>query len=350
MDIVQKRDRFYRGSFLTVILFALAAGGLMIGFKRYEGYFDSHGRMPAAAQADLTGQGNTSAGTFSKRNFQVTVLDEPGARLVIPFSASVQKDNITIGEEFVQDKLVITLKDGISYMEEGAVLTSDAAWTEAVGVYKKDRDIVIEVYCKETCGYQTAYENGALTLSFEPLREQQERVLVVYMPWENRSSLLINEWNQSIQKLQEDYHVKIFSASMLQEKYQAGDVISFANRVHADMVIGMELVDTDVSQIVTVCNPDYFIPGFGNVELAALQEQEYAQKTGMAAHSVKGCEEKQGWLKKSKVPAALTQIPVSAQQKNAEHTYTLNQKIMEALESIIKQLAETYWMTEEGAT
>lgn len=350
MDIVQKRERFYRGAFLTVILFALAAGGLMIGFKRYEGYFDSHGRMAVAAQAALAGQENTSVGTFHKRNFQVTVLDESGARLVIPFSAPVQKDNITISEEFVQDKLVITLKDGISYMEEGAVLTSDAAWTEAVGVYKDDRDIVIEVYCQETCGYQTAYENGALTLSFVPLREKQERVLVVYTPWENRSSLLINEWNQSIQKLQEDYHVKIFSTSMMQEKYQDGDVISFANRVHADMVIGMELVDTDISQIVTVCNPDYFIPEFGNVELAALQEQEYAQKTGMAALSVKGCEEKQSWLKKSKVPAALTQIPVSTQQKNAEHTYTLNHKMMEALESIIKQLAETYWLTEEETT
>lgn len=350
MDIVQKRDRFYRGAFLTVILFTLSAGGLMIGFKRYEGYFDSHGKMTMAEQTVLTGQESTSIGMFRKRNFPVTVLNESGARLVIPFSAPVQKDNITIFEEFVQAKLVITLKDGISYMEEGAVLTSDAAWTEAVGVYKDGRDIVIEVYCQEICGYQTAYENGTLTVSFVPLREQYEKVLVVYTPWENRSSLLINEWNQSIQKLQEYYPVKIFSTSMMQEKYQDGEVISFANRVHADMVIGMELVDTDVRQIVTVCNPDYFIPGFGNVELAALQEQEYAQKTGMTALGVKGCEEKKNWLKKSQVPTALTQIPVSAQQKNTEHTYTLNQKMMEALESIIKQLTETYWLTEGETT
>ena len=203
MDMIQKRDRLYRGTLIATILFTLAACGLMISFKSFEAYFDSHGRIAMVAEAALVGQENAMTSSIRKRNFPVTVVDEPGARLVIPFTAQIPKDKITIYEEFVQNKLVITLKGGVSYVEEGAVLTSDSAWMEAVGVYMNDGDIVIEVYCQEACGYQTAYENRTLTLSFLPLRDQYERIIVVYTPWENRSHLLINEWSQVLQKMQE---------------------------------------------------------------------------------------------------------------------------------------------------
>lgn len=345
MDITQKRDRLYRGALIAAILFAISTIGLLVCFKNFEAYFDSHGRIAMVAEAALVGQENASASSVRKRNFPVTLVDEPGAKLVISFTAQVPKNKISICEEFAKNKLVITLADGVSYMEEGTVLTSDSTWMEAVGVYKNDGDIVIEVYCQEFCGYETNYENGILTLSFMPLREQYEKVIVVYTPWENRDNLLINEWNQYIQKLQENYHVKIFSTFALQEEYSNKNVIDFANRVRADAVIGMELVDQNVTEVVTICNPDYFIPGFGNVELAALMQQEYAKMTGMKAIGVKACEEDtQNWLKKSWVPAALTQLQVSLSSKNIEQTYTLNQKMMEALENIIKYLSETYWL------
>lgn len=344
MDITQKRERLYRGTVITAVLFALATCGLLVCFKSFEAYFDSHGRIAVVAEAALVGQDSVTSTSIRKKNFSVTVLDEPGAKLVIPFTAQIPKNKITICEEFVQNKLVIILEDGITYMEEGTVLTSDSAWMEAVGVYKNDGDIVIEVYCQEFCGYETVYENGMLTLSFLPLREQYEKVMVVYTPWENRSSLLMNEWNQCILKLQENYQVKIFSTLGLQEEYHSKDVVSFANRVRADVLIGMELVDTNATEVVTLCNPDYFIPEFGNVELAALMQQEYVKKTGMTAIGVKACEDIYDWLKKSWVPTALTQFQVSLSQKNIEQTYTLNQKMMEALENIVKYLSETYWL------
>ena len=345
MDITQKRDRLYRGALIAAILFAVSTIGLLVCFKNFEAYFDSHGRIAMVAEAALVGQENASAGSARKRNFPVTLVDEPGAKLVIPFTAQVPKNKISVCEEFTKNKLVITLEDGVSYMEEGAALTSDSVWMEAVGVYKNDGDIVIEVYFQEFCGYETNYENGILTLSFLPLREQYERVAVVYTPWENRSSLLINEWNQYIQKLQENYRVKIFSTFALQEEYRNEDVINFANNVRADIVICMELVDQDVTNIVTICNPDYFIPEFGNVELAALMQQEYAKITGMTAIGVKACEEDTySWLKKSWVPTALTQFCVPLRSENIEQTYTLNQKMMEALENIVKHLSETHWV------
>ena len=287
MDITQKRDRLYRGAVIAAILFAVATCGLLVCFKNFEAYFESHGRIAMVAEAALVGQDNVSLGSVRKKNFPVTVLDEPGAKLVIPFTAQIPKNKIAICEEFVQNKLVITLEDGVTYMEEGTVLTSDSTWMEAVGVYKNDGDIVIEVYCQEFCDYETVYENGILTLSFLPLRERYEKIVVVYTPWENRSNFLINEWNQSVQKLQENYQMKIFSTLALQEEYRSEDVISFANSVRADAVIGMELIDVDTTDVVTLCNPDYFIPEFGNVELAALMQQEYMERTGMTAIGVK---------------------------------------------------------------
>ena len=342
MDLVQKRDGLYRGTIIAVVVFSLTACGLIGCFKYYEDYFDSHGRIAVVAEAALVEQKNAALSTIRKRNFRVSIVDEPGAKLVIPFQTQTQKSNITVCEEFTQNKLVITLKGGTSYIEEGAVLTSDSTWMEAVGVYRQDDNIVVEVYCHDVCGYQMVYENGMLTLSFLPFREQYENFVVIYTPWSNRNNIHINEWNQAIQKLQEEYPVKIFSTIAMQEEYTAQEVVEFANRVHANMVIGMELVDSEESQVVTVCNPDYFIPVFGNVELAALQEQEFAQKTGLAVMGIKPSEEEQSWIKLSGVPTALTQFYVSLDQKSVEQNYNLNQKMMEALSSIIGQVTERH--------
>lgn len=348
MDMIQKRDRLYRSTVIAAALFAVAVCGLMVCFKCFEDYFDSHGRIAMVAEAALIEQENTIVSPIRKRNFPVTVVDEPGAKLVIPFSAQIPKDKITVCEEFTQNKLVITLEDGISYMKEGTVLTSDSAWMEAVGVYRHEDNIVIEVYCQDTCGYQTVYENGTLSLSFLPLREQHERIIVVHTPWNHRSKFLIDEWNQTIQKLQETNKVKIYSAIAMQEEYSNEDVISFANRIHADMVIGMEFVNAQSADVVTICNPEYFIPEFGNVELAALVEKEYAQTTGLAPLGVKACEEAQEWVMKSGVPTAIAQFQVSLSQKNVEQTYTLNQKMMKAFENIVQQIAEMYWLPAEN--
>lgn len=346
MDITDKRNSLYRGALLAAVIFALVSCVLMISLKSHEGYFDSHGRIAVRAKTAFNDQNEAAQNDVLKKNFPVHIADKPGAKLVIPFLTQAHKDKITVSEEFIQNKLVITLEDGASYIKEGTTLTSDSAWTEAVGVYQKDGDLVLEVYYKEPCGYQTTYENKTLTLSFFPLREQYDKVVVLYTPWENRNNLLLNEWKQTTRKLEQDYGIKIYSAISVKEQYSGDEAADFANRVHADMMIGMELVSAVTDGVVTVCNPAYFIPDFGNVELAALMEQEYAEKTGLAAAGFRDCEE-QAWIKKSGVPTALTQLCIPQERQTAEETYTLNYHMLEAFGSVVKQTAETYWQQKE---
>lgn len=340
MDFVQRRNGLYRGAVLATGVFALVAFGLIGCFKHYEDYFDSHGRIAVVAEAALVEQNNASLSAIRKRNFRVNIVDEPTAKLVVPFQTQTQMSNIVVCEEFTQNKLVVTLKEGTSYIEEGAVLTSDSTWMEAVGVYRRDEDIVIEVYCHDVCGYEMLYENSMLTISFLPLREQYDKFIVVYTPWSNRNNIHRNEWNQAIQKIQEEHSVKVFSSIAMQEEYAAEEIMEFANRIHADMVIGMELVNSNDPRVVTVCNPQYFIPYFGNVELAALLEHEFTQITSLPGMGVKALEEEQRWLALSGVPTALTRFYVSLEQKNVEQNYNLNQRMIEALSNIIGQVTE----------
>lgn len=340
MDFVQRRNGLYRGAVVATGVFALVAFGLIGCFKYFEDYFDSHGRIAVVAEAALVEQNSESLRAIRKRNFRVNIIDEPAARLVVPFQEQTPMSNISVCEEFTQNKLVVTLKDGTSYIEEGTVLTSDSTWMEAVGVYRRDEDIVIEVYCHEACGYEMLYENGVLTISFLPLREQYNKAIVVYAPWSNRNNIHRNEWNEAIEKLQEEYSVKIFSSIAMQEEYAATEVMEFANRIHADMVIGMELVNSNDSRVVTICNPQYFIPYFGNVELATLVEREFTQITGLPGMGIKALDEEQEWLVLSGVPTALTRFYVSLEQDNVEQNYNLNQKMIEALDSIIDQITE----------
>ena len=330
----------------ATIVFVIISCVLMICFKCFEDYFDSHGRLALAAEAALAKQDSMLKEDVKKKNFPVTIVDEPKSQLQVPFSTQVTKELISITEEFAQNKIVITLKEGTSYMKEGIALTCDSMWTEAIGVYKSDTNVVVEVYCNEACGYEVLYEKTGITLSFLPIEEQYSTILVLYTPWENREKLLQNEWQQTIQKLENTYSLKIYSALAMQEEYQPTDVIRFANEVRADAVIGMEFVDAGETCVRTICNPKYYIPQFGNVELATILEQEFAKKTGFEAEGVRACED-EDWIKQSKVPFAVTQILLPIDGQSIEEAYTLNQSMQEAVQTIVKEVTQTYFVSNE---
>lgn len=340
-DTLQIRNKLYRVTLICTVCFAVLSCVLMIGFKRNEAFFDTHGHISILAENELEAAIQDSSHTgYNKRNVPVTFVDSQENKLVIPLTEQLEMSRITVREEFTQDKIVITLKEAKNCIAQNAEVISDSHMMDAVGIYRQKDDIVIEVYCKDAYAYEVNNQPDCLTLSFIPVREKYEKIAVVFIPYEDRTRLISMDWQTEMTKYAEENSLKLYLSATMQEEYTQAAVAAFANQIHADMLIGMVVQQsTEGNGVEAVCNTDYFIPDFGNTELASLMGKAFSEHTGVEFAGYRTHQEKDVLLANAKVPTALAVIHIQTAQENTlELDYNLNHGMMSAVSEIIEQL------------
>ena len=154
--------------------------------------FDSYSVV--LLQEDNAPQEQTSVARY---NMKVELEDKAQSELILPLTQKLSADHVTVREDFVEEKMVVTMKGAASCLESGSLVTIDSNILDAVGVYRQQEDIVLEMYCKDAYGYELSLEENQLVVSFVPLRSQYQIVSVIYVPLKDRERLV----NQDMQEL-----------------------------------------------------------------------------------------------------------------------------------------------------
>lgn len=343
--IALKRDRLYKSMQTAFITFAVAAAVLMAGFKMNEDFFDASSRIGLLMES-VNAQENTLSAP--KVNVRTVFKDEAQSRIVIPLEEPIASENISIREEFIQNKYVITLSGYSENIPNGVELASDSTIMDAVGVYRQNSDVVVEVYCRDLFDYELVLDSSALTVNFREMGDAYAASCVVWFPYDDRNRLALPEWRQGIDKFAADNHIKLYMASDMQEAYSQEDVIAFANRIHADMVLGVEVEQTDGQQsyITGICNTTYFIPDYNSAHLSVVMAEAFVEATQIG---IRGFEEEgEPLVSEAVVPSAAVRISLTKKDmESVESEYKLNGKIVEALENTMETILQNYIRTEE---
>ena len=232
---------------------------------------------------------------------------------------------------------------------------SDSTIMDAVGVYRQNEDVVVEVYCGELYDYELAVGNGALTVDFKEIGDSYAASAVVWFPYTDRNRLALPEWRQSIEKFAQDNQIKLYMASDMQEEYTQEDVVSFANRIHADMVLGVQVEESSGQQsyMKGVCNTTYFIPDFNSAHLSVVMAEAFLESVqGAVQMEMRGFEEGDDscvLVSEATVPSAVIQISLTQKDmESVENEYKLNGKIVEALEKTMEVILQDYILPVNG--
>ena len=335
-----KRDELYRSLQIAAVSFAVVSGVLTAGFKINEDFFDASSRIGILMESVNTQENSLMA---PKLNVRTAFRDEDRSRLVIPLQEPIAVEDVSVREEFVRNKYVITLSGYSEYVPNGVELVSDSTIMDAVGVYRQNEDVVVEVYCGELYDYELAVGNGALTVDFKEIGDSYAASAVVWFPYTDRNRLALPEWRQSIEKFAQDNQIKLYMASDMQEEYTQEDVVSFANRIHADMVLGVQVEESSGQQsyMKGVCNTTYFIPDFNSAHLSVVMAEAFLESVqGAVQMEMRGFEEGDDscvLVSEATVPSAVIQISLTQKDmESVENEYKLNGKIVEALEKTME--------------
>lgn len=327
-----KRDKLYRSMQIFSTVFAVVSIALMAGFKMNEGFFDASSRIGILMESVNAQEDSLSA---PKVNVRTSFRDEAGSRLVIPLIAPIASEDVSIREEFVQNKYVITLSGYSQYIPNGVELVSDSTIMDAVGVYRQNNDVVVEVYCRDLYDYELVMGSSVLTVNFVDMGDQYAASAVVWFPYNDRNRLALPEWRQSLDKFAADNRMKLYMASDMQEEYTQEDVIAFANRIHADMVLGVQVEGTSEQQsyMTGVCNTMYFIPDYNSTHLSIVMAETFVEATQIGIREFVEGDNTHILVAEATVPSAAVIISLTQKDmESVENEYKLNGKIVEALE------------------
>ena len=330
--VAQNRDTLYKMSAAIAIVLFIATAALIIAFKINEDFFDASSRFGLLMKSANAQEENEA---YPKINVKAEFDDSGEAKLVIPLGMLDPGDDIVVREEFTKNKLIIKLEGASEYISDGIRLTSDSQIMDAVGIYRQNLDVFVEVYCRDTYSYILSNTGRNLTVSFFPLRTNYDAVAVVYLPYEDRNRFALPEWQQSITKFASENRIRLFMASNMQEPYTQQEIIEFAKKIDADIVLGLEVsTDADSSQTMgtAICNTTYFMPDFNSAQLSVVFAEAFLSETQFKISGFAEADESTPLVYRATCPAAM--IKISQSQKDAdsvEAVYKLNEKLVATL-------------------
>lgn len=344
--VSQKRDTFYKISVGAAIVFFAAATSLITAFKLNEDFFDANSRLGLLMES-INAQEENDA--YPKINVKVDFDDRNEAKLVIPLGMLDFDDDIVVREEFTKNKLIIKLAGAAEYLSDGIKITSDSQIMDAVGVYRQNLDVFVEVYCRDSYSYALNNVGGQLMVSFFPLRTNYDAVAVVYLPYEDRNRLALPEWQQGITEYAAQNRIRLFMASNMQEPYTEQEIITFAEKIDADIVLGIKVsTDSSISQTVgtAVCNTTYFLPDFNSAQLSVVFAEAFLSETPFQILGFEEADENTPLVYKATCPASMIKISQTQREADSvESVYKLNEELVA---TILRTLGTIYSPQQEG--
>lgn len=238
--------------------------------------------------------------------------------LRVPLPNGCRAEDISIENYYMDQELWILIDSAEGgFYAENAISGNQEKVRQ--GIYEEDENgIKLRFKLTGIFEYRTILENNELYISFLNPQEVYEKIVVIdpacggFNTGYTKGELKEKEINLAIaEKLRERLEqtdIKAYYTRMDDVNPAQESRIRLANETRADLYIRIALGssgDGSVYGTAAVYNEDYFIPGFGNAELAALLEEEVAASIKGKALELEETDETEDILNYITVPAAI---------------------------------------------
>lgn len=241
--------------------------------------------------------------------------------LRIPLPRECKAEDIVIENHYMDQELCVLVGDATSdFYDENAISGNRNMIRQ--GNYEVIKDgIKLKFQLTGIFEYRTILENNDLYISFLSPREMYDKIVVIDPACGGMNTgyeaegLLEKEINLRIaQKLKEKLDktdIKAYYTRMDDVNPEEEARVELANETKADMYIRIQVdasEDSSVYGTTTVYNGDYFIPGFGSVELADMLEREVVTSIKGKALGLSEAQAQEYALRHITIPAAAIKV------------------------------------------
>lgn len=209
----------------------------------------------------------------------------------VPMPESVKAEDVILENHYMNEELRVSINSALPALFR-EFYAANSVYGDSTNVLDGHIETVEEKIslCFSLNGvyeYRSIFENHILYVEFVPPKEAYERVVVVDPAYGGAEtgvkaeSIAAKDITLNIAKALktkfDESSVKVYYTRMDDSNPAAADRVELSAATKADMLIRIEVNGNENSKIygtTAVYNSQFFIPGFGNVELADLLERE----------------------------------------------------------------------------
>lgn len=321
------QQKLMKKTTVLVCLFSVIALGLIIGLSTTKVV-----TITEVAQDEVVRTGDEidpQASSADPENALAFDTETATDYLCIPLPEGSKAEEITIENHYMDQELYVLIQNVQESFYAEHALMGNRTGVEA-GFYHETEDGVALVFeLTQVYEYRTVFENNELYISFLNPREIYNWIVVIDPSCggldrgEEGNGVIEKELTLQIaKKLKEkldESKIKAYYTRMDDVNPDAEQRVELANEVKADMYIEISVDSREeeaVYGVSTVYNDQYFIPGFGSVELADLLERELASEIKTKALGLEKASE-ESKLRYATVPAAEVRVGCLSNKQEA---------------------------------
>lgn len=256
--------------------------------------------------------------------------EEETEYLEIPLEAGVQAGNVIIENHYMQRQIWIYIGGTAKEFYAKEAVFGNISRIEAGGYEFAADGVLLKFQLTDVYECQSILGEGRLSIRFVPPKEIYDKIVVIDAGCGGEDTGIVSDTLMEkaitldivkrVQGLFEGSDVKIYYTRMEDASLSEEERVSFANAVDADMLISIRLNESENETVFgteVFYNDSYFIPGFGNIELADLIERHVVTAIKGKANGLYGARENDILLKEAKVPAVVIRVGYSTNSEEA---------------------------------
>lgn len=243
----------------------------------------------------------------------------------IPMPESVKAEEVVLENHYMDKELWVSISaaqtdEYEAFYRKGSVYGN--CKNVADGRYEAEEDrICLRFALDGVYEYRSIFEDHTLYVEFVPSKEVYEKIIVIDPAYGGEeqgvtaegilSKNITLDVAKALKTMFDESDIKVYYTRMDDSNPAAADRAGLAAATRADMLIRIEVSGDENSKLYgtsAVYNSKFFIPGFGNVELADLLEREVVTSiSGKACGLVESAQEDQV-VNSATVPAAAIRV------------------------------------------
>lgn len=264
------------------------------------------------------------------RNRELRVSKTYGVQksFCVPLPKGVKAENVVMENRYVDRELWLYIQGGEAQFYEENVISGDVSPVLSGMSEEKEDGILLKICMNRVLEYRSTMEGNELTIAWYEPDELYEYVVVLDAAGseDEREKELTLQVARQVQKKFSMENVRLYLIGGEDAVVSLDDRAGLAEEVNADLYIGLRAAwgeNSEAYGIFGIYNEDYFIPDFGNVDLADLITREVTIASGNRAVGLEAATE-ESILKNMRMPAAEISLGYLS---NPKEEYLLGQEI-----------------------
>lgn len=319
-----QQNRLMRRAAIYCILFVCTAMGVMLFYSANKIIVVADVAQDEVVQT-ADGSSNVVENAIDKSNIKIDRNSRNTGYFCIPMPENVKPEEVTIENHYVDQELWVSIvlkepEDQEEFYEQNSVYGNCENVLDGHFDVERKR-ICLRFALTDVFEYQSVFENNTLCVKFVPPKEVYDKIVVIDPAYGAEDCGVMSEGingkdvtlniAKAVKTKLDETDIKVYYTRMDDSNPSDENRVRLATAVKADMLIRIEVSRAENRGIYgteAVYNSRFFIPDFGNVELADLLEREVVTAISGKANGLVETTEADVVMNEATVPAAAIRV------------------------------------------